>query len=39
VEGIVGIGLMDYMVKRQITEEGDVYPPFGVIGGTYTDAD
>jgi hypothetical protein len=30
---------MDYMVKRQITEDGDVYPPFGVLGGTYTGAD
>lgn len=30
---------MDYMVKRQVTEDGDTYPPFGVLGGTYADAD
>jgi hypothetical protein len=35
----LGIGLMDYMVKRQITEDGEMYPPFGVYGGTYADAD
>ena len=26
----LGIGLMDYMVKRQIDPSGDVYPDFGV---------
>jgi hypothetical protein len=39
MEDNVGIGLMDYMVKRQVTESGDSYPPFGVLGGTYSDAD
>jgi hypothetical protein len=29
---------MDYMVERQYTEDGDMYPPFGVVGGTYADA-
>ena len=27
----LGIGLLDYMVKKQITEDGDVYPDFGVM--------
>lgn len=27
----LGIGLMDYMVKRQVDAAGDVYPDFGVI--------
>lgn len=35
----LGVGLMDFMVKRQVTEDGETYPPFGVIGGTYADAD
>lgn len=26
----LGIGLMDYMVKRQVDSNGDVYPDFGV---------
>ena len=33
-----GIGLIDYMVKSQIDENGDVYPDFGVendLDGTY----
>lgn len=35
----LGIGLVDFMVKRQIDPEtGDEYPPFGVLGGTYDDA-
>lgn len=34
----LGVGLLDYMVKRQVTEDGEVYPPFGVMGGTNTDA-
>lgn len=34
----LGIGLMDYMVKRQILDNGDEYPPFGVMGGTYPEA-
>ena len=35
----LGIGLMDYMVKRQDRGDGDEYPPFGVYGGTYEGAD
>ena len=35
----LGIGLMDYMVKRQDRGDGDEYPPFGVYGGTYDGAD
>lgn len=35
----IGAGLIDYMVKRQILDDGDVYPPFGVYGGTYADAE
>ena len=35
----LGIGLIDFMVKRQTLEDGDIYPPFGVYGGTYADAD
>ena len=31
----LGIGLVDYMVKKQITEDGDTYPSFGV----YNDED
>ena len=27
----LGIGLLDYMVKKQITEDGDIYPDFGVM--------
>lgn len=34
----LGIGLLDYMVKRQVLEDGDSYPPFGVYGGTYENA-
>ena len=34
----LGIGLMDYMVKSQIDENGDTYPDFGVMGGTYDEA-
>lgn len=34
----LGAGLIDYMVKRQILEDGDRYPPFGVYGGTYEGA-
>lgn len=34
----LGIGLMDYMVKRQTAGDGTEYPPFGVYGGTYADA-
>jgi len=26
----LGAGLMDYMVKSQITPDGDYLPPFGV---------
>jgi hypothetical protein len=26
----LGIGLVDYMVKRQVDSAGDVYPDFGV---------
>lgn len=35
----LGAGLMDFMVIRQKTEDGSEYPPFGVLGGTYADAD
>ena len=31
----LGIGLIDYMVKRQIDPSGDIYPDFGI----YNDAD
>lgn len=34
----LGLGLMDYMVKRQVLEDGSIYPPFGVYGGTQNDA-
>ena len=35
----LGIGLIDYMVKQQIDPEtNDVYPDFGVYGGTQEDA-
>lgn len=34
----MGIGLMDYMVKRQ-DRDGIVLPPFGVYGGSYKDWD
>lgn len=34
----LGQGLMDYMVKPQTLEDGTIYPPFGVYGGTYKDA-
>ena len=27
----LGIGLIDYMIKSQVTENGDVYPDFGII--------
>ena len=30
IEDDVGIGLLDYMVKRQIDSSGDVYPDFGI---------
>lgn len=33
------MGFMDYMVKRQVTESNEIYPPFGVYGGTYANAD
>lgn len=35
----LGIGLMDYMVKAQVSADGEEYPPFGVMGGTYKEAD
>lgn len=36
----LGIGLVDYMVKPQINPNtNEVYPDFGVYGGTYEDAD
>ncbi len=35
----IGAGLVDYMVKRQTLEDGDIYPPFGVYGGTFSDAE
>lgn len=35
----LGVGLMDFMVKPQVDSDGDTYPPFGVIGGTYKEAD
>lgn len=35
----LGVGLMDFMVKAQIDADGEEYPPFGVIGGTYKEAD
>ena len=35
----VGFGLIDYMVKSQINPDtGEVYPDFGVYGGTQADA-
>lgn len=34
----LGIGLMDYMVKAQRVSEDEIYPPFGVYGGTYAEA-
>lgn len=34
----VGAGLVDYMVKTQIDENGDVYPDFGVYGGNFVNA-
>lgn len=27
----LGIGLLDYMVKKQVTEDGDIYPDFGIM--------
>lgn len=39
MEHNVGIGLIDYMVKRQVIGDNDIiYPPFGVLGGTYENA-
>lgn len=35
----LGVGLMDYMVKRQIVSDDEIYPPFGVYGGTYEGAE
>lgn len=38
IEYIVGLGLLDYMVKKQVTDSGEEYPPFGIYGGTYEGA-
>ena len=27
----LGIGLLDYMVKKQVTDDGDIYPDFGIM--------
>lgn len=35
----IGIGLMDEMVISQDFGDDEYYPPFGVYGGTYADAD
>ncbi len=35
----LGVGLMDFMVINQETEDGSRYPPFGVMGGTYEGAE
>jgi hypothetical protein len=35
----VGAALLDFMVRTQIDENGDVYPDFGVYGGNYKDAE
>ena len=35
----IGVGLMDEMVISQDFGEDEYYPPFGVYGGTYADAD
>ena len=34
----LGIGLIDYMVRTQIDENGDIYPDFGIYGGNFADA-
>lgn len=34
----IGGGLVDYLVVKQIEEDGTVYPPFGVYGGTNKNA-
>ena len=30
IEGNVGVGLIDYLIKSQDTEDGEYLPPFGV---------
>lgn len=34
----LGVGLMDFMVIEQKLEDESIYPPFGVMGGSYKDA-
>lgn len=34
----LGVGLMDFMTRTQIDENGDVYPDFGVYGGNFANA-